>query len=318
MSYKKLFWGILLVIIGVLFILKNMGLIYFDWWTVFRLWPLILILWGISLIPIQGYIKLILSFVAIAVTFLLVSKYDRNDRPFWRWHNDRHSKWEYRWEHSDDDSDTSSWSNDIQELFQNYDSTMKEATLSFDAAAGDFKLSDSLLTDKLILFKKRGNIGDYSMTSSDENGRRIVNLSIEESNIKLNNKSNMVQLYLNPQPVWDFKFEVGAANINFDLSKFNIASLDLDGGASSMKLKLGDRNPLSKVDIEAGAASIDIEVPASAGVEINTETVLTSRNFPGFKKISKGQFRTDNFNTATSKIIIDVDAGVSSLNVQRY
>lgn len=317
MSYKKLFWGILLVIIGILFILKNMGLIFFDWWTVVRLWPLILILWGISLIPVQGYIRLILSLVAIAVTFILVSKFDRNERPFLGWHND-HKKWEYRWEDNNDEENDSTWSNEVQELFQTYDSTMKEATLTFDAAAGDFKLSDSLLSDKLILFKKRGNIGDYSMTSSDEDGRRIVNLSIEDSDIKINKYSNKVQLYLNPQPVWDFKFEVGAANIDFDLSNFNIASLGLEGGASSMNLKLGDKNPMSKVNIEAGAASIDISVPTTAGVEINTETVLTSHNFPGFKKISKGQFRTDNFSTAPSKIIIEVDAGVSSLSVNRY
>ncbi len=317
MSYRKLFWGILLVIIGILFILKNMGLIYFDWWTVVRLWPLILILWGISLVPIQSYIKLILSLVAIAVTVLVVSKYDRNERPFFGWHN-HHNNWQYSWDNDNHDENDSTAAYDVQELFQTYDSTMKEATLTFDAAAGDFKLSDSLLTDKLILFRKKGNIGDYSMTSSDEEGRRIVNLSIEDSNIKLNNRGNMVQLYLNPQPVWDFKFEVGAANIDFDLSNFNIASLGLEGGASSMNLKLGDKNPMSKVTIEAGAASIDISVPTSAGVEINTETVLTSHNFPGFKKISKGQFRTDNFNTATSKIMIDVDAGVSSLSVNRY
>ncbi|HLN52449.1 MAG TPA: DUF5668 domain-containing protein [Lentimicrobium sp.] len=314
MSYKKLFWGILLVIIGILFILKNMGLIFFDWWTIVRLWPLILILWGVSLIPVQGYIKLILSLVAIAVTVVLVTQFDRNERPFGKWHRD-HSKWEYKWDHNDNDT---AWSNEVQELFQTYDSTMKEATLTFDAAAGDFKLSDSLLTDKLILFKKRGNIGDYSMTSTDEEGRRIVNLSIEDSDIKLNNRGNMVQLYLNPQPVWDFKFEVGAASIDFDLSNFNIATLGLEGGASSMNLKLGNKNPMSKVNIEAGAASIDIAVPTAAGVEINTETVLTSHNFPGFKKISKGQFRTDNYNTASSRIIIDVDAGVSSLAVTRY
>ncbi len=313
MSYRKLFWGILLVIIGILFILKNLHLIYFDWWTVIRLWPLILILWGISLVPIQSYIKLILSLLAIAVTILVVSKYDRNEHPYFGWHNN-HDKWSYSWD-SDDDSTIT---NNTQELFQTYDSTMKAATLTFDAAAGDFKLSDSLLTDKLILFRKKGNIGNYSMTSSDEEGRRIVNLNIEDSNIKLNNRSNMVQLYLNPQPVWDFKFEVGAANIDFDLSNFYIASLGVEGGASSMKLKLGDKNPLSQVNIEAGAASIDLSVPSSAGVEINTETVLTSHNFPGFNKVSKGQFRTDNYGSAASKIIIKVDAGVSSLTVDRY
>lgn len=59
MSYRKIFWGVMLVLIGTLFILKNVGVIFFDWVTIWRLWPLILILWGISLIPVKDYLKLI-------------------------------------------------------------------------------------------------------------------------------------------------------------------------------------------------------------------------------------------------------------------
>lgn len=312
MSYRKLFWGILLVIIGILFILKNMGLIWFDWWTIVRLWPLILILWGISLIPLKDSIKLILSLVAIALTFLIVAKFDHREKPFMRWHSPN-SDWSFSY---DNDSD-STYSDEFQELYQSYDSALTNATLSFEAAAGDFRLSDSLLTDKLLLFRKKGNIGDYSMTSSDEEGKRNIQLKIEDSEIKFKNEGNMVSLYLNPDPVWDFNFDIGAANINFDLSRFKIGNIDVDGGASSIDLKLGANTPETRVKIDAGAASINIDVPENAGVEIRTETVLTSRDFKGFRRISKGLHRTDNFETAASKIYIDVDAGVSSLNISR-
>lgn len=314
MSYRKLFWGVLLVIIGVLFILKNMGVIWFDWWTILHLWPLILILWGISLIPMKDYVKLILSLVAIALTFLIVSKYDNSDRPFMNWQRNHHN-WQFNIDDSDEDS---TYNSETQELYQPYDSTIKTASLSFEAAAGDFTIADSLLTDKLLLFRKKGNIGDYSMTTTDEPNKRVINLKIENTNVKIKNNSNEVEMYLNPEPAWDFKFDVGAANINFDLSKFKIGNLQLDGGASSMYLKLGSKLPESKVKVNAGAASINIDVPQNAGVEIRTETVLTSRDFEGFKKVSKGHYRTDNFNTATNKIFIEVDAGVSSLEVTRY
>lgn len=315
MSYRKLFWGILLVIIGLLFILKNMGVIFFDWWTIWRMWPLILILWGIALIPVKDYIKLILSLVAIAAGFILVSKYDTSDRPFMHWNKHGHN-WSYNSDY--DDNDSTYYSEDFQELFQDYDSTITAATLNFDAAAGDYRIADSLITDKLLLFRKRGNIGDYSMTTNDDAGVRNIDLKINESNVKLENRGNEVQLYLNQQPAWNFNFDIGAANIDFDLSKYKVNKLDVEGGASSINLKLGDLVPESIVNIEAGAASIDIDVPTTAGVEIKTETVLTSRNFPGFRKISKGHYKTDNFETATSIILIDVNAGVSSLNINRY
>ena len=69
MSYKKVFWGVVLIIIGILFIIRNLGWVDFSWWGVFRLWPVLLILWGISVIPIKNYLKLILS---------LLSSYCRN------------------------------------------------------------------------------------------------------------------------------------------------------------------------------------------------------------------------------------------------
>jgi hypothetical protein len=102
------------------------------------------------------------------------------------------------------------------------------------------------------------------------------------------------------------------------LSPYKVENLNVEGGASSINLKLGDKLPISNVKVNAGAASIEIDVPKSAGVEIKTETVLTSRNFEGFNKISKGHYKTENFATAASRIIIEVDAGVSSLNISRY
>lgn len=313
MSYRKLFWGILLVIIGILFILKNTGVIFFDWWTIVRLWPLVLILWGIALIPVRDYIKMILSLAAIAIAFLVISKFDNRERPFMHW-----NKGDRDWTINIDDNDSTYNSDDVQELFQSYDTTIKSVTLNFDAAAGDYRITDSLLTDKLLVFHKKGNIGDYSMTTEDEGSNKNINLNIEESRVKLENRGNEVKLLLNPEPTWDFNFDIGAANINFDLSGFKVEKLNVEGGASSINLRLGDKLPLSTVQVNAGAASIDINVPKNAGVEVKTETVLTSRNFPGFNKVDKGHFKTPNFATATSKIIIEVDAGVSSLNINRY
>lgn len=314
MSYKKLFWGILLVIIGTLFILKNLGWIFFDWWTVFRLWPLILILWGISIIPIKGYIKLILSLVTVAIAILLMSKFDKRERPFANW-NRQNKEWHFDMDDSDDDS---TYNGNSQELFQVYDSTIKQATLSFDAAAGDFTIADSTLVDKLLLFRKKGNIGDYSMTSSREGDREELKLKINESHVKINNRGNMVKVVLNPKPVWDFDFDIGAAKIDFDLSNFMVDNLKVEGGASSIDLKMGDKSPFTKVKIDAGAASINIKVPASTGVDLRTEMVLSSKNFKGFNKIDGGHFKSNNYATAKNKIVIDIDAGVSSLNIDRY
>jgi len=311
MSYRKIFWGVILVMIGILFILKNVGLIYFDWLTMWRLWPLVLILWGVSLIPVKDYIKLILSVVAIALSVFLVNRYDKTGYYDFGWHNRNH-RFEREWK--------GDWSenSDGQELSQAFDSTINRVSLSLEAAAGEFKLSDSVPSDKMITLNKKGNIGNYSMTATNDSSHLQINLNIEDSNVKFNNKGMRVLLGLNKNPVWDFDFDIGAASLKFDLSSYKVGDLSIDGGASSIDIKLGDLNDVTKVTINAGASSIDLSLPESCGAEIRTETVLTSRNFSGFKKVGDGLFRTDNFGTSTHKIMIEIDAGVSSVDISRY
>lgn len=46
MRRNGFFWGIVLIILGILFMLDNLGIIQFDFWTIF--WPMVLILIGIN------------------------------------------------------------------------------------------------------------------------------------------------------------------------------------------------------------------------------------------------------------------------------
>lgn len=298
MSYRKIFWGVVLVLIGILFILKNVGVIFFDWMTIWRLWPLILILWGISLIPVKDYLKLIFSVVAIGLSFLLVSRYDKTGYYSFGW--DGHNR------HYEKNLDDGEWSEgtDEQELFQSFDSAIQRVHLNLEAAAGDFRLNDTSPADKLLTFRKKGNIGNYSMTSDDDSTVRTINLKIEDSKVKFRNQGMRVELGLNPKPVWDFNFDIGAASINFDLSSYKVGQLSIDGGASSIEMKLGDLSDLTEVDIDAGASSIKLDIPEGVGAELKTETVLSSRNFKGFKKIGDGLFRTDNFDKADRKSVV--------------
>lgn len=313
MSYKKIFWGVMLVLIGILFILKNTGVIYFDWQTIWRLWPLILILWGISMIPVKDYVKLIFSIAAIGFSILLVNRYDKTGYYNFGW---KDSDRKHRFEKYESDTNTNEISK--QEMFQSFDSLITRVELKLEAAAGDFRIDEEIPDDKMLTFLKEGSVGNYSMTSRDDSSKRYIELKINESNIQLNNRGNRVRLGLNDYPTWDFDLDIGAANLDFDLSKYNVGKLKIDGGASSMKIKLGEAGALTEIDIDAGAASIDLEIPEGAGAELKAETALTSKNFKGFNKVSNGLYRTPNFETSAKKIHIEIDAAVSSLNIERY
>ncbi len=306
MSYRKIFWGLLLVMIGVLFILKNTGVLFFSWHTMWQLWPVILILWGISLIPVKDWIKLVLSLLTVLVTFFAMQQYGPKDK-----HN-----WNFEWNdrNNNDDEETVTTYNKV--MSEDFDSLTRFANLKLNIGVGNFKIKDT--TNLLIEVKHDNDNANYSMTAKKEDSLSIIDLSLEKGEFNNGNIRNNVVMKLNPNPIWDLDLNVGAAEVDFDLSGFKTRNLKIQGGASDIELKLGAALPLTEVKLEAGAASITIRVPESAGCEIISNTFMASKDFSGFTKIGKQQYQTPNFVTSTNKIKIDLQAGVASVNVERY
>ena len=303
MSYRKIFWGVLLVLIGVLFILKNTGVLFFNWHTVWNLWPVLLILWGISVIPIKDWIKAVLSLATVIITFFIVQHYGNNDP--WKWHfryNDKHNDTEYN------ESFT-------QNLAEEMDSVVKYAKLDLNIGVGNFSIRDT--SSKLIEMDRTGSEGKYSMTSVDTDSTRNIKLVLDKAEFQGEVK-NTVKMKLNVRPVWDMDLNVGAAEVDFDLTPYKTRKINIQGGASDIEVKLGSIYPESDVNISAGAASITLKVPSDAGCEITTNTFLASKNFKGFKKIDNHHYQTEGFNAAAKKIRISTEAGMASIDIERY
>lgn len=315
MEHKKVFWGVLLIAFGILIILKNVGVLYFDWLSILRLWPLLLVLWGISIIPVKGYIKALLSLIAVLIAVLLLVRYDQQG--YERYHWFRPFEWHRYDDRSRSGKDLQKDREETQLLEENYDSTVIRAVLNLEAAAGTFEIED--WTDKLIKFEKSGYIGDYSMTSEDINEKRIISIDLKKGfagrNIRHGDKA---QIELNRSPIWDLDFDIGAASMDMDISYFIVNKVTIDGGASSIKIKLGDRSDETNISIDAGASSISISIPQSSGCEVITSTVLSSKTLHGFDKLDRNHYQTPGFDEYQKKIFINIDAAVSSLEVTRY
>ncbi|MEI6695415.1 MAG: DUF5668 domain-containing protein [Bacteroidota bacterium] len=300
-KYKGIFWGLVLIAFGVMIILKNMDIVHFNWFGILQLWPLLLIIWGISLIPIQEYIKFILSVLVLVGGLFLLNAYQCDNSFCWNWkYNDDKTNWKE------------------QKIEEDYDTTVSRAVLKLDAVAGDFNISGT--TNKLISFESKGNIGDYKINSSTDDSSKIVEIGIESNVVKItnNHKGNSTKIALNPNPIWDLHLEAGASSINFDLSEFKFRNIDFEGGATEIKLKIGDKQALVNITIEAGASSIKIFIPKNSGCELDGDNVLSSKNLDGFNKTTENKYRTADFDKCPNKIYVNIDAAVSSISVERY
>lgn len=313
MKYGHLFWAIILIAIGGLFLIANIGWIDFHWTTVWRLWPLILIFWGIAILPIRDLIKYILLIGTIVLTIVFFNKLTAPNGWF-RWH-DGNSEWSFNDEWRDHDK-YSSRKMESQTLTVPFDSVSRKAKLVLEAAAGDFTLEG--VTTDMLSFSKNGNIGNYSLTSEDTSGTKKITIHLEKSEGPRKFTKNEVEIRLNQSPVWDFNFDIGAATIDMDLKDYRVDTIEINAGASSINLTLGSRNPVTFVTFDAGASSLDIRVPKESACQVKSESFLVSRDFEGFTKKGSGLYQSENFSTGKNKIFIDIETAVSSISIERY
>lgn len=302
MRFRNIFWGLILIVLGLLFTLENLNVIDFDWYNLWRLWPVILVLWGVSILPVKNLVKTILVVLVLggSIYYML----------------DNTVRWESENSYTFDFSDENSYNDVDQDFTIPMNDSIKVAKLDMEVAASSFRLfeGDAGLAD----FAKSGNQIEYKYTVMQRDS--IVDLDIfMEDDFEVNHrKSNTIDLDLNKIPVWDMYFDVGAAKAELDLSDLKIRKLDIDGGAASIVVKVGDDYDITKIKIETGASSIKIKVPEESGCELKISAVLSGKNISGFDKLDHGYYRTSNYDSASNQINIDIETAVSSYSIIRY
>ncbi len=109
MKYKGIFWGLLLVTIGILFLLKNLGLICFSWCGLWMIWPVLLIFWGITILPVNDLTKTILSVIAIILGVVLLLTAPRCHKGFYKGFIEEHAKGTVIFKEMEDGSKKIEW-----------------------------------------------------------------------------------------------------------------------------------------------------------------------------------------------------------------
>jgi hypothetical protein len=308
MKYGKIFWGVILITLGVLFAMRNLDIVFFSWRSVFRLWPLIFVFWGIALLPVKSMLKLLLTVITVVIGIVILANNPVSYNGWFQWWPDTYS---YEREY---DAEDYPWKK--QEFGENYNPNMKNATLNLNAAAGDFNLQG--ITSQLFEFETEGNTGPYSVITKVVNKETIA---IDFNHKRFTGHGNLehkVWMRLNDNPVWKINIDVGAANFDLDLTPFRIEKIDIDGGASAIELKLGNKYHKTHVNIDAGASDINIKVPETMACEVRTHTILSGKELDGFNKIKMGLYQTPDFLTSSGQVLIDIDAAVSDISVERY
>jgi hypothetical protein len=113
------------------------------------------------------------------------------------------------------------------------------------------------------------------------------------------------------------KVDSGASSLDFDFTNVKLAFLGVDTGASSLKVKLPANAGNTLVDIESGAASVDLSVPEGVAARIRIEQGVSSVDIDETRFPASGSLRqSPDFDSAANKVEISLEGGANSVKIR--
>jgi hypothetical protein len=307
MKRSSIFWGSLFISFGTFVLIRQFGISDFSESWLLNLWPLLIIIWGISMLKIPIYVrKTLTSLSAIFLSLLIISLLC---------HNYNFNLFDTHFNNIKIDSDRNSY---IEQHVVEIDSNCRTASFKIEAGAGSLLINDS--TNKFCEIQTYTKLNNFNIINDDnDSSRKKIDIEMDTRNFFFGNqKKKAMVCKLNNSLIWDFNLEIGAMSLDADLSHFKIKSLSLDAGASNIWLILGQPLDSTNIIVNCGASAVKIRLPKSAACEIESNTGLSGRNYEGFIDKGDGIWRTENFDTIQKRIFISIAGGVSSFEVIRY
>ncbi|MBI2757143.1 MAG: hypothetical protein HYX49_00525 [Chloroflexi bacterium] len=261
MRRAEIFWGSLLVLLGVLFFLKAAGYLTGDVFGWF--WPLFIIAIGVWIL-IGGLMRVNFE---NAVKFSVPLE------------------------------------------------GAQEASLSISHGAGHIDLRAGANAGDFLT----GTAGTGMNQSSRLNGDKLeVRIEAGPSFMPfIGPEGGVWQYRLNPDLPTAIKIESGASRLDIDLTGLRVPLFSFNGGASRLNLTLPARMENVLVDIEAGAASIDLQVPQGVAMRFRTKSVgslnIDESRWP---RREGGIYQSSDYDSAKYRAEVTIDGGATSITVR--
>ena len=286
----RIFWGLFLVLIGLLALASNYGLLSVNWFNLWRLWPLFIVLIGLSILTVRGWAGRLLGVVFVllalcAVVYAVLSP--QASRPI---------------------ADYNQTSSRL--------SAASLGNINIKTGLGKLDINTSA-QDAVAQAHLESSIAnlttDTTLNGSTQTTNITTNAVSDWSSMSVDNSLSVDVTRDLPLAI---NLDTGASEVSADLSLAQLQSLDIRSGATKSDIKLGDKEDLTTVNLNSGASSFIIRVPSSSGASVKLDGV-TSSNIDGLVK-NGDRYESTNYATAPKKIDIVGHLGLASFTLERY
>lgn len=301
---------LILIGLGVLFLLNTMGVLPWGVWaTLWRLWPVVLILIGVDLLFGRSYPWLSAAVAVLAIgggiALLVLAGPVLGLDGGWSWGGPTGGP-------------------RIEQQVSVPRDNAQQASLNIQFGAGRLSIDPLAAGSAAViegdLSHNRGENG--VQTRIDRQGDRVtVTLAGREGTFRFpgdGSQSEVWNLRLNEDVPFNLRVEGGAAEANLNLRELVVRDLNVDMGASSVRIELPAAAGESRARIKAGAADVRVTVPEGVAARIATEGGLASIsvNESRFPQQGEDLYMSPDYSSALNKVDISIDAGASSVRVE--
>lgn len=306
---NSLFWGTLILLIGVTLLGVNTGYLSSGVWVnLWRLWPVLLIVWGLNIILRNTSLQFIsyLSPVILILAFTYAATWAPVEIEDGGWHLPTYiglsepasrtmTEYSHDYEHSED----------VHALDVEFD--LGAASLDIISSPEDAFIDVEVKSntgEPTVNFEIDGNTLNMYAASPSHTGR-WGNLK-EEWDVRL---PAGVPLSLN--------LDAGASACDLDLEDLLLSHLDIDAGAVAIDASLPAPDVEGyTVSIDLGASDLDLSFPENTPVRIKFDGGLSSTNFKkaGFEKIG-GYWCSEAYEPGVPFANLSITSGVASIKV---
>lgn len=285
---------ILLIGLGVIFLLNNLGVLaWHSWGTLLRLWPVLLIAWGVELIfgddSIWGQIiAAALMVAAMAGAVWLTAAPSRLG------------------------------AEQTLEISHPLDDAAR-ATIRLERSAGRIIVDALADSTDLVAGVARHLKGETIHEDYDKVGDEAI-FSLTAQNLfaqftPQSSASPAWELSLHPRPDLTLTADLGVGEFSFDLSDMNLDEVVIDFAVGSTTVALPKSGNYT-LDVDGAIGQIIIEVPRGAAVRIDPDTALVGRDFPASYREEGDAYVSPGYDEAESYAEITVDLAIGSVDVR--
>lgn len=288
--------AIFLVILGLAFLFKNFGLLPWGLWgTIWRLWPVLLVVLGIYMVLGRSRPGLAtgLSLLAIVVAFGLTLATSKSAK-----------------------------SQTVSGSFSEPMGSVQRAEVDIQFGAGELTLDSLPSTSSDLVQGKFEHQGltqgvNKSFKTLDGVGRLELNATLAGQRI-LGDFRQKWQVGLTPRIPLDLSVKAGASQGQLNLTNLQLSRLRVDIGASKATINLPKvASGTLDAQIKAGAADLTIKIPSGVAVQIKPDIGLASFKVDDERFPKTGEYYVSpGFAQAGARIRLEISSGLAKIEVK--